>query len=115
MIIGQIRVASRVAHRKRAPLHPATHMVKERRLYPVFLHLNRTKPEIIGQVWVAFRVAHLKVGEESHFLNVGSTITCSLCKHTNIFYGQSLFTQQPKRPKGTGYAQSAYIETGQKR
>ena len=43
---------------KAGRLHPATHMVKERRLYPVFLHLNRTKPVIIGQVRVASRVAH---------------------------------------------------------
>ena len=71
---------------------------------------------IIGQVWVAFRVAHRKRGGES-FLKCRQHdyVKSSLCKHTNTFYGQSLFTQQPKRPKGTGYAQSAYIETGQKR
>ena len=54
-------------------------------------------------------------GGESFLKCQHDYVKSSLCKHTNIFYGQSLFTQQPKRLKGTGYAQSAYIETGQNR
>ena len=54
-------------------------------------------------------------GGESFLKCQHDYVKSSLCKHTNIFYGQSLFTQQPKRPKGTGYVQSSYIQTGQNR